>query len=325
MKNNTSEKIVQFIGQKGQISVKEITNYLGISKQAVFKHLARLLHEGKINKTGKPPIVFYSIALQKYEGTEHSAPEAIKNFIEKRFFNITPAGEIKTGWQGFSEWCSKRGQEISKSAADYVDILSKYDKIRKNGLIDGIGKMKSTFPIVHLDHLFYVDFYSVERFGKTKLGKILLYAKQSQDKKMIKMISTEVRFYVEKLIEKYKISAIVFVPPTVKREIQFMKELENNLNLNLPKINIAKIRTEVVVPQKTLNKLEDRIENAKGTFFIEEAKKYKNILLIDDAVGSGATFNEIALKIKNKGIASGKIIGLAITGSLKGFDVISEV
>ncbi len=52
--------------------------------------------------------------------------------------------------------------------------------------------------------------------------------------------------------------------------------------------------------------------------------KYKNILLIDDAVGSGATMNETAKQIKNKGIAK-KIIGIAITGSFKGFDVISEV
>jgi len=48
-------------------------------------------------------------------------------------------------------------------------------------------------------------------------------------------------------------------------------------------------------------------------------------LLIDDAIGSGATLNEIALQIKNRGIVNGKIIGLAITGSIKGFDVISEV
>lgn len=50
-----------------------------------------------------------------------------------------------------------------------------------------------------------------------------------------------------------------------------------------------------------------------------------NVLLIDDAVGSGATLNEVASQIKQRGIASGKVIGLAIAGSLKGFDVISEV
>ena len=39
----------------------------------------------------------------------------------------------------------------------------------------------------------------------------------------------------------------------------------------------------------------------------------------------GATLNETAKKILKKGLCGGKIIGLVITGSLKGFDVISEV
>ena len=47
--------------------------------------------------------------------------------------------------------------------------------------------------------------------------------------------------------------------------------------------------------------------------------------MVDDAVGSGATLNEIAKKIRDRKICKGKIIGLAITGSFKGFDVISEV
>ena len=91
------------------------------------------------------------------------------------------------------------------------------------------------------------------------------------------------------------------------------------------KITITKIKTEVAVPQKTLNKLSDRIENAQKTIIVEEKRKYKNILLIDDAVGTGATLNETAAQIKAKNICQGKIIGLAVTGSFKGFDVISEV
>jgi predicted amidophosphoribosyltransferase len=46
--------------------------------------------------------------------------------------------------------------------------------------------------------------------------------------------------------------------------------------------------------------------------------------MIDDAVGSGATMNEIAKKLKSKNVAS-SVIGIAITGSFKGFDVITDV
>ncbi|PIX03169.1 hypothetical protein COZ78_01785, partial [bacterium (Candidatus Gribaldobacteria) CG_4_8_14_3_um_filter_42_11] len=162
-------------------------------------------------------------------------------------------------------------------------------------------------------------------FGKTKLGKFLLYAKQSQDKKLIKRLSMEIKPKIKALIKLFKIDAVVFVPPTVKREVQLMKELEKHLNLEIDIIKVVKIKTPIIIPQKTLNKLEERIENAKKTFVVEGAKNYKNILIIDDAVGSGATLNEIAFQIKEKNVIKGKIIGLAITGSLKGFDVVSEV
>ncbi|PIR58402.1 MAG: hypothetical protein COU70_01010, partial [Parcubacteria group bacterium CG10_big_fil_rev_8_21_14_0_10_35_15] len=79
-----------------------------------------------------------------------------------------------------------------------------------------------------------------------------------------------------------------FIPPTVKREVQLMKELENGLDLKISKLGITKVKTPITVPQKTLSKLEDRVENAKMTFVVSEKMLCKNILLIDDAVGSGA-------------------------------------
>ncbi len=45
--------------------------------------------------------------------------------------------------------------------------------------------MEGTFKELYLENVYYLDFYSIERFGKTKLGQKLLYAKQSQNKKWI--------------------------------------------------------------------------------------------------------------------------------------------
>ena len=64
--------------------------------------------------------------------------------------------------------------------------------------------------------------------------------------------------------------------------------------------------------------------NARNTFIVPEQKKYNKILILDDAIGSGATINEIALKIKTQKLAK-VIIGVSITGSYKGFEVISEL
>ena len=50
----------------------------------------------------------------------------------------------------------------------------------------------------------------------------------------------------------------------------------------------------MIVPQKTLSKIEDRIENAKQTIIVSDVRSYNNVLIIDDAIGSGATINETA-------------------------------
>jgi hypoxanthine-guanine phosphoribosyltransferase len=326
MKKNTSERIIEYINLKKRVTAKELVDYFEISRQAIFKHhLSKLLKSGVVSKIGKPPKVFYSLIKKTADKKEYLISSTIRNLIEKRFIEITPIGEVEKGWSAFVNWCVKRGLDILKSAKDYTSIIRKYDSIRKDGLLDGMRKMKNTFPKVYLDHLFYLDFYSIERFGKTKLGKTLLYAKQSQNKMMIKELVREIKPNIKRLIQKHNVDMVGFIPPTVKREIQLMKELENGLDLKISKIDITKIKTSIIVPQKTLSKLEDRIENAMVTFVVGEKTICKNILLIDDAVGSGATLNEIAGQIKEKGIAKGKVVGLAITGSIKGFDVISEV
>lgn len=324
MKTNTSDNIIEFIQVKGKATAKELVSHFFISYQAVFKQLKKLQNKGQLKKIGSAPKVFYVIN----QPTEYSKTEKLDQktaqAIEKNYFIITPTGEIKKGVSGFAYWRAKQNLPFKKTIVEYIQTLKKYNCYKKDGLINGLQKIKNTFKQTSLDELYYLDFYSVERFGKTRLGQMLLYAKQSQNRRLIKELVEEIKPRVEKIINKFKINAIGFVPPTVKREVQLMKELKFFLGLSLPIIAITKLKTPIIIPQKTLNKLKDRVENAQSTFVVDENIKYNNILLIDDAVGSGATLNEIACQIKRKNIAR-KIIGLAITGSFKGFDVISEV
>src|SRR3989338_7694404 len=301
MPEKTSEKILKYIKNKGQATGNELARYLAITPRAVRKQLNSLLRDDKLYKIGKPPKVFYLITSnRKQTDTVHIEP-TLKKLIDENFLIITPAGEREKGLQGFIYWCNK-----------------------KDGLIDGMYKIKHTFGEVFINKVFYMDFYSIERFGKTKLGQLLLYAKQSQNRVLIKELIDQIKPQVFSLMERFKIDAVGYVPPTVKREVQLMRELEQQLNLPLPIINLVKVKTPVAVPQKTLNKLSDRVENAKSTIIVNDTKKYKTVLLIDDALGSGATLNEIAQKIKNQKVAD-TVIGLAITGSFSGFEVISEV
>lgn len=324
----TSEKILEYLERNNQVMGNELIDYLGITGRAVRKQLKALLEAGLVTKIGTPPKVYYSLAVQEARVTTDNIGDIDQDIIDdiaRGFLYISPRGTIHEGWEGFVHWCRERKLDIRKMTLQYEKISDKYDSYKKDGFISGMGKIKATFDDVALDELFYIDFYSMETFGKTRLGQLLLFAKQSQDRKMINNIADIIEPSVLKLIKRYKVDGVGFIPPTVKRELQLMKQIQNRLNLNAKTLSITKIKTPVAVPQKTLNKIEDRIINAKGTMNLDDTGIYNNILLIDDAVGSGATLNEMAKKIRQKGICKGKIVGLAITGSFKGFDIISEV
>lgn len=322
----TSDKILDYISNNRQASGKQLSDFLNeITPRAVRKQLKNLLNKGILRKIGKPPKVYYLLKTDNVKVNYEALDKKIKKIIDERYLFISPSGDSRPGWEGFLVWCERTKQSPIKTAKEYVATLKKFDVFRRNGLINGLPKIKNTFKEVFLDKLFYLDFYSIERFGKTKLGQLLLYAKQSQNIKLIHQLIGEIRSRITIFIDKYDIDSVLFVPPTVKREVQFIKELEKQLGLPVTVVSITKLKTDIIVPQKTLSKLEDRVENAKNTIIVDDIRKYKNILLIDDAVGSGATLNETARQIKNKRLVSGKIIGLAITGSFKGFDVISEV
>jgi len=326
---STIEKIIEFLKENGQSRSVDLVDYLGISRQALYKHLPKLLDSGMIIKIGKPPQVFYLFNGGQGKIGQSSIYQLsyskIAKKINERFLVITPAGQKLEGMEAFVYWCNKNKLPIEKTAIEFAKTWAKYDVYYKNGYIDGLAKMKSTFKQVYLDKIFYLDFYSIERFGKTKLGQLLLYAKQSQQTSLMTELIDTITPAIERLITSKNITSVGFIPPTVKRQIQFMSVLKGRLHLKLRTISIKKIVSDVAVPQKSLTRLTDRIENAQHSIVVSETSHHGNILLIDDPVGSGATLNETAKQIREKGICDGKIIGLAITGSFKGFDVISEV
>lgn len=325
MKTDTEQKILDFIAKNQRVTAKQIIENIGFSAPAIFRQLAKLIKQNRIAKQGKPPKVFYYIQEQVDTEDEYMIVSPIFNIISRNFLKISPDGVMQSGISAFKKWCRARGLNPGRAALDYETIIKKYDSFKRNGLIDGLQKLKKTFPIVYLDEIYYLDFYSLERFGKTKLGELVLYAKQSQSRELVELIANDIKPKILELIKNRSIDAIGFVPPTVKRQLQFMKELERLLNFSLPIIKITKIKTPIIVPQKTLNKLDERVQNAHNSIIVEEDRKFTNVLLIDDAIGSGATINEVAHQIREKNLSSGKLIGLAITGSFSGFDVIQEV
>jgi len=323
MQQKTHHKIINYIKKRGQATGNELANSLDISDRAVRKQLSKMIESNILIKIGKPPKVFYMLKDNQVK-QEINLDKKIADLINENYLIITPMGKKLEGVEGFVFWCQKNNLPIEKTAKEYIQTHKKYQKYKKNKLIDGMAKFKNSFDKVYLNKIFYLDFYSIERFGKTKLGQMLLYGKQSGNRKLIKNIVDIIKPSLNILLAKYKFDAIGYIPWTVKREVQFMKQLEKQLDLPFKTIIIDKAKTDIIVPQKTLSKINDRIANAKQTLVVRSSQQYKTVLLIDDAVGSGSTLNEVAKQLRHKKIAK-KVIGLAITGSFKGFDIISEI
>jgi hypothetical protein len=319
---------LNLFASNGDMSVKEITDKSFISKQMVHRILNDLLQDQVIIKLGRSPKTIYRlIGSEKREAPLVLQDNKQTDFLKKHFILVTETGELKEGAEGFELWCKQRKLPFQKTVDEFISTCSRYLKYQnENGFIDGMEKLRSTkgYNQIYLDELFYVDFYAIERFGKTKLGTILHYAKQGQSKFLMKRLVDEIGNRFSELCKILRIDAVLFVPPTIRREVQLMKFIQTHSNLSLPVVQIKKISGIIPVPQKSLTKLEERILNAQNTFSITETRVFNHVLLIDDAVGSGATVNEIAGKIKKKGIAK-KVSALAITGSFKGFDVITDV
>jgi len=322
-------KLQLLFEDKKELSVDEIVSELIVSKQYVHRILNQFVESNKIERIGLPPKTIYKLKIvsEKKEVSIENISSEKQQFLQENFIVITEIGQLLHGFEAFQNWCDKRKLPVVKTIDEFIITKDKYNQyIDKNGLISGLEKLKSTkgYDKIFMDELLYLDFYAIERFGKTRLGTILHYAKQGQNKMLMKILIDEIKDKVQTIISVYNIDAIAYVPPTIKRETQIMKVLANGLKINLPSIEIQKIGGIIPVPQKSLNKLEERINNAENTFVVKGKVSYKNILLIDDAVGSGSTLNQIAGKIKNKKLAE-KIIGLAIVGSFKEFDVITDV
>ena len=240
---------------------------------------------------------------------------------------VTETGNLLEGIEAFSYWCRQRKLPLEKTLDEYRITQKKYDRYYSDqGFINGMEKLNNTkgYEKIWLDDLFYLEFYAIERFGKTRLGTLLHYAKQGQNKYLMGIMMEEANPKITSLVDQLGVDAVGFVPPTIRREVQIMKYIQSDLRLALPVIDIKKLSNIIPVPQKSLSNLDERIRNAENTFAITEQRKFEHVLLIDDAVGSGATLNQIAAKIKNKGVAR-KVTGLALVGSFKGFDVITDV
>lgn len=319
-----ANNLLKAIQLYGPIRSSELAKKLGISIKTVYKHLTVLLDAQLITKTGETPMVYYAIKVGRPDELENIGQEDY--LIEQNYIYVSPSGEIIRGVNGFQVWCQKNKFDFEKEKKALIKKIETTQKLKKDGVISAKKTILSGKKNLHLDNIFFSDFYNLDHFGKTKLGQLVYLGKSSQNKGLIRETAKIIKPEIAGLIAKYDIKFICYIPPTIDRKIQFLETLKKGLHINLPEITAVKIASVTKVPQKTLRKLEDRIINAQTTIAVNPNQVVDgNVLIIDDATGSGATLNETASKIRNIAKGNIKIIGYSAVGSFKGFDVISEV
>jgi DNA-binding MarR family transcriptional regulator len=332
------EEILGVLAERGPLSPAKLVETLGVSKQRFFVIIKPLLEKGFITKAGKTPKVFYILTKRNdliFDSLNRLSKALLAGLsqeevliIEDNFYQISPSGDEYFGCKAFVYWClARKEQDVVKVAHNYIQTLKKYNNFKNSetGLIDASFKMSESFGKVYVKKLFYGDFYSIERYGKTKVGQMTFSAKRSENNILSLRVVVDIKKKVLDFIKKEKIDAVAYIPPTEYRKHQFMDTLRHVLEVPLPEIILEKVKKEILVPQKTLSKKEDREENAKATIFVANQTEhaYKKVLLLDDMVGSGATFNEVAKKILDKNIAV-EVYAISVVGSFNGFEVVKE-
>lgn len=247
------EKIIALFDEHKELTVVEITNELLVSKQMVHLVLNKMLADKAVEKIGRTPKTIYRKIAKSTLPSEKipDIAEVQRHFLEENFLLITELGDMLTGSEGFKSWCDRRKLPFEKTINEFIATKQKYnDYLDDHKLISGLEKIKNTkgYDEIFLDELLYLDFYAIERFGKTKLGTILHYAKQGQNKMLMKMLIEEIKSKISFIIEKYEIDSVAYVPPTIKRETQLMKVLATGLKIALPRVEIQKISGIIPVP-----------------------------------------------------------------------------
>jgi predicted amidophosphoribosyltransferase len=317
-----SQRVYNTITKFGPIRAAQIVKMLGISTKTVYKHLASLQDEQLISKSGSTPKVFY----QKYQTQEIGFNnEEYSQIIEQNYLYVSPTGDLIRGVNGLKTWCLKNKFDFEQEKLAYIGKIKQVSKLKQNGVLSAKKTILSGKNKLYLDNIYFSDFYTLDYFGKTKLGQLVYVGKTSQNKNLIREVAGLIKPSMLPLITKLEIQYVCFIPPTIERKVQFVNMLKKSLRLDLPEIIAVKVPSNTKVAQKTLRKLEDRIENAQKTIAVNPNQIINgNVLIIDDATGSGATLNETAKKIKTIS-PTVKVYGYSVVGSYKGFDVISEV
>jgi hypothetical protein len=185
--------------------------------------------------------------------------------------------------------------------------------ISSTGYINATSKLASLTPLyaecgerIYIESLYYAYIDQIDGNKLTAYTTLLEIKAFQRDEQMKKYVADIFDDKFMKLIHHKNIDTIILVPNNARRAVSFNEYIYTSLvEMKLPNIHIYPY-TSIIVnefterkPQKSLRGIYTRIDNATKLFDCSHITTGSNILLIDDAFGSGATMMMIAKKIKN--------------------------
>lgn len=314
----TKEQLVQHIQTAWKARIQDLARFFGVTSMTIHRHLVDLCANGLIHKQWSwPQTLYQATILSSTKDIYTHIPLPLRTALDTYRYQINKVWQVLEWVAWFVSWCTERGFDIHTQAQQRYTYVTEIEKFRDDSWCLYASQKLHTYGADVLHRLWYQDLYAWPQYGKTKWWTFLEIAKIHPTLRLFGTIIAHIRPTLEHLIALQHIDAVCFVKPTMQRKLQIMSYLEKNLSLWLPIIPLQKV-PGFFPPQKSLAKREDRIANAQASFFIPlYPNTYQHVLLIDDAVGSGATLIEIAKKIQNLGIAK-TVSWYAITGTANG-------
>jgi len=303
MYTTTRSDILNYLKKYPGSTPQTLSAHFKVSRQMIFRHIKNLLSEGLITKNGVSPHVTYSAA----STLPQFSPE-VYTALEQEFLHITPLGKRLEGAPGFLTWCNLYKKAPAPEAALYAQQVTEVLQHPVNTL----ARIYENFPTLYIDELYSLSPYTLPEFGSTRLGTLVRCAKGAQDADLAAELFTAIEPLVRQAVASWDIDAIAFIPPTISRALQLQDVLKNFFNFDQRCINISRLEADKLVPQKYLQIIPHRVSNIRRSMHIEHTEQFRNILLVDDAITSGATMNEVARKLRESGVAGGKIFGIGI-------------
>lgn len=297
----TSKQLIDYIIDHPTTTATHIAQYFQVSKPTIFTHLKKLTNSWKLKKQWSTPNVQYIPVFKETQRKFIDIPVAIQNMLSNEWYQIARDGKELQWVDGFVDRCATRDNEpISASHRRYQHIQH-IESITTKYWIDATRKLHDYWNEL-LTHLWYWAIFALPEFGKTRQWTSMEIAKTHPNSATFQLLLEENIHFIQTIVQSYNIQAVAFAAPTAKRSLQIMKFLENHVppRVNLPVLPVIKLPW-FFPAQKTLKKREDRIANATNSFAIPiVTHTYERVLIIDDAVWSGATLVEIARKIIQK-------------------------